>query len=392
MSTGTPTVRPPRRWQRRILATAFISIALPAAAQSVPARIDDRTFWQMIEILSEPGGDFRSDNFVSNETSFQQVIPFLQQRIPAGGVYVGVGPDQNFTYIAALQPAIAFVIDIRRQNTLQHLLYKAMIELASDRAGFLSLLFARPRPTNVDAGTSVEALMLAYQNDAPDSVLFERYHAAVIARLTKGHGFALNADDLASLRYVHLAFFMAGPDITYTFGRSPMSLYGRRSMPTYGELMVAADSAGIMRSYLASESNFRVLKTLEERNLIVPVTGDFAGGTAVRAVGAWVRSHGATVSVFYTSNVEQYLFQSADAWSLYYANVATMPLDARSVFIRAVFGYGGGAPSSPYRYRMRSATLLLPIQDLLSAVKDGRITSYFDVIQMSREFTDRGSI
>jgi hypothetical protein len=39
------------------------------------------------------------------------------------GVYVGVGPYQNFTYISALDPDIAFVVDIRRKNLLHHLLY-----------------------------------------------------------------------------------------------------------------------------------------------------------------------------------------------------------------------------------------------------------------------------
>ena len=37
-----------------------------------------------------------------------------------GGVYLGVGPEQNLTYIAAICPAMAFIVDIRRQAAMQH--------------------------------------------------------------------------------------------------------------------------------------------------------------------------------------------------------------------------------------------------------------------------------
>lgn len=387
---------PRARWRavRRLLpALIAATVLLPregAVAQAIPQRIDDRTFWRMVEEMSEAGGYFRSDNFVSNETAFQTVIPRLQATIPPGGVYVGVGPDQNFTYIAALRPAIAFVIDIRRQNMLQHLMYKAMIEVSKDRADFLSQLFGRARPAGVDAGSTAEALMLAFQGEIPDSSRFERDQAAILDRLTKTHKFTLTDEDVAAIRYVHMAFFLAGPDLTYSFGRGPMGMYGRRGMPTFAELMVATDGAGTARSYLATETYFLQLKDLEDRNLIVPLVGDFGGDKAVRTVGDWVRARNATVSVFYTSNVEQYLFQTPDAWLKYYTSVGTMPLEPRSVFIRAVFGAMGGMPGAA-PYGMRSETLLLSIQELLKAMAEGRVQSYFDVIQLSREFTERGS-
>src|SRR5579864_6343656 len=102
---------------------------LPAVATGAPqGALGDVEFWQMISGFSEEGGVFPSDNFVSNETWFQHVIPQLLQRTPRGGAYLGVGPDQNFTYIIALRPQVAFILDIRRQNLVLHLLYKALIE------------------------------------------------------------------------------------------------------------------------------------------------------------------------------------------------------------------------------------------------------------------------
>src|SRR5947207_2787171 len=98
------------------------------AADDLPSRLSDKAFWQMVNELSEPGGFFRSDNFLSNENAFQTVIPELKANMPVGGVYLGVGPEQNFTYIVAMRPKLAFIVDIRRQNMIEQLLYKAFVE------------------------------------------------------------------------------------------------------------------------------------------------------------------------------------------------------------------------------------------------------------------------
>jgi hypothetical protein len=92
------------------------------AAGELPSQLSDQEFWRLVTEMSESGGYFRSDNFVSNETTFQFVIPELKNTIKPGGVYMGVGPDQNFTYIVNLEPKISFILDIRRQNMLQHLI------------------------------------------------------------------------------------------------------------------------------------------------------------------------------------------------------------------------------------------------------------------------------
>ena len=125
--------------------------------------------------------------------------------------------------------------------------------------------------------------------EAADSMRFERDHSAVLDRLTKERGFALSPEDVAAIRYVHAAFFVGGPALTYSFGRGPMGMYGRRGMPTSAELMVATDGEGVPHSYLASETLLLQLQDLEERNLIVPLVVDFGGAKTVRAVGEYVR-------------------------------------------------------------------------------------------------------
>src|SRR4029077_7987952 len=104
--------------------------------------IGDRDYWNLVETISEPPGSFTvSDNFVSNEPRVAENVRWLR---PSGGVYIGVGPEQNFSSSGRLQRAGAFIVDIRRENRNLHLLYKALFEVAGDRAAFLSRLFSRP--------------------------------------------------------------------------------------------------------------------------------------------------------------------------------------------------------------------------------------------------------
>jgi hypothetical protein len=362
---------------RAVPADPTASVAPPAT--EIPARLSDSTFWRMVTDFSEPGGFFRSDNFVSNETSFQYVIPELQRTTRQGGVYLGVAPDQNFTYLIALKPRIAFIVDIRRQNMVHHLMYKAMIEMAPDRAEFMSLLFARARPKGLDAESTPEALFNAFSNVTPDTLQFTKNLAAVTEWLTKRHGFTLSAADLQSLEYVYRAFMTAGPDITYAFPNGGGRGFGR--WPSFAQLMLETDGQGNNRAYLASEANFRMLKDLETNNLIVPLVGNFSGDKTLRTVGRYLKERGATVTVFYTSNVEQYLFQQGDDWQRFYANVATLPLDSTSTFVRSLSNGNGFRPGSP---NSRSVQLLSSVLETLKAVKDGRVQTYYDMIQLAK--------
>src|SRR5947207_541152 len=152
----------------------YVSVGRHAWREELPARLSDEAFWQLVTDLSEPGGSFISDNFVSNERTFQRVVPELRRTAGPRGVYLGVGPDQNFTYIAALEPRMAFIIDIRRQNMLLHLMYKALIELSATRAEFLSRLFSRRQPAGVEHAATTRALLDAYAVAVPDDMLFAR--------------------------------------------------------------------------------------------------------------------------------------------------------------------------------------------------------------------------
>jgi hypothetical protein len=360
------------------LALVLVAAAVALAAQgtpSIPPELSDREFWTLVEELSERDGYFEDENYVSNELGYQTTMGRLQTAIAPGGVYVGVGPEQNFAYVAALRPRIAFVVDIRRQNAMQHLLYKALFELSADRADFLSRLFSRPRPADLDAASSVDALFQAYSKTAPDGAIFEQTMAVILDVLTGRHGFGLTEGDRASIRKVFTAFRDLGPDVRYVF-RGTSELH-----PTYAQMMTAKDVEGRGWSFLASAGAFEQVRLMERRNLIVPVVGDFAGPKALRRIGDYVRSRGAAIDVFYLSNVEPYLF-TAGTWQTFYDNVATMPLAASGVFVRAFFG-STSRECAALRPTIRTPVIgtMTPLMD---AYRRGEVKSQCDLVTASR--------
>ena len=377
---------------RRIAAILIVAAAIAfgprtagqSAEPAIPASLTSAEFWKLSQDLSEPGGSFRSENLVSNEHTYQYVIPDLIKAVPAGGIYLGVAPDQNFTYMAAIRPRMAFILDIRRGNLLEHLMYKAIFELSADRAEFVSRLFSKPRPAGLTTATSVLALFSAYARVATSETLYRRNIAAIKTHLTKKSGFTLSQDDLQQLESIYFSFFWEGPGLRYT--SSPAGFGGRGGgsntrFPSYEDLIVQTDWNGVPRSYLASEDNFRFIKGLEEKNLIVPVMGNFAGNKALRAIGRYVRERRVAVTAFYVSNVEQYLFQDG-IFDVFAKNVSALPTNSRSSFIRSVsgrFGYRGAMTWSDGR-----ATALYPIQDFVRDFDLGLLREYFDVNSRSR--------
>ncbi len=344
---------------RRVLITLCTVIALAAgivlaAPVPLPVKLTDQEFWNLSRESSEEDGYFRSDNLLSNETSFQYVIPDLLKSAKQGRVYMGVGPEQNFTYMAALKPAMAFIIDIRHGNLDVHLMYKALFELSKDRAEFVSRLFSRKRPEGLTAASSTRQIFTAFMVADGSQELYEENLKAVEDQLMKKHGFALTDGDRDGIRWALSNYYRFGPRISYNSSLSasdPPAVVGaaggRRgggnNGVTYASLMTADDGDGNYRSFLASEESFAFLKDLETRNLVIPIVGDFGGPRAIRAVGRYLKSIDARVSAFYLSNVEQFLIQD-DKWNTFCASASSLPLDDASTFIRS----GRGGPNAPF--------------------------------------------
>ena len=339
------------------------------AADTLPDKLSDEAFWKLIARLSEPEGTFQSENLLSNETDYPTIMAALKRAAPSGRAYLGVGPEQNFNYIATLRPKIVFIIDIRRQNMLEHLMYKALFEMSPDRASFMSRLFSRKQPSGLTSDSTAAELFDAYSEVPDGSDTFEKNVKEIEALLKGSHRFPLTSEDWFHLKNVYAAFREFGPLIDYNSrGGGPS---GRAFSPSYMRLMTETDPNGREWSYLATEENYQAVRDLQTRNLIVPLTGDFGGPTTIQSVGQYLKDHGAVVSAFYLSNVEGYLFQGGDrrgnpngGAAQFYDNAATLPLDTASVFIRWI----------PGRPDPGNSISFVPIQTTIDDFIAGRFT------------------
>jgi hypothetical protein len=337
---------------------------------SVRPALATSEFAALIEQLSEPGGYFPSDNLVSNETSYLHVLGTMQLMGVSGGAYLGVGPDQNFSYIAAVRPEIAFMIDIRRDNMMHHLLMKALFANARNRMEYLCLFTGRPLPRDVDRYTDAPLADIVTYIDtvAPDPEAFDRAARKVDAAV-HSFGVPLSTEDLNTIHGIHGAFYRDGLEIRY-------SNRGRFSpFPTWRQLLFQTDLDGHMRNYLATEEDFRFVKELEARNRVIPVVGDLSGPHALAAIGREIEARGLRVSAFYVSNVEQYLFQGA-GFERFAATVAALPFDDKSVIIRSFF-----RGLHPYNVPGHMSTQLLePIDAFAGEQRNGGYRNYYEVV------------
>jgi len=325
-----------------LVTLTLTAAAAPRVADTLPSQYSDVEFWNLITSISEPGGQFPYENFVSNEVSYQDVIPDVRRMTTPGGVYLGVAPEQNFTYIAAIQPKVSFIFDIRRQNLVELLMYKALFEMSPSRAEFVSRLFSRRPPTPSPSTASAATLFNAIQKVRPDSQLYKESLQAIKDRLVTQHQFKLTNDDQKKIEYVFKVFYEGGPTMDYAYA----SATPNNQVPSYYLLMTGTDSRGQNSAFLNSEDRYQYLRGLQQKNLIVPIVGDFSGPKAIRAVGKYLRDHNAAVSVFYVSNVEDYLQSS---WAAYRSNIQSLPFEDSAFFIRFV---------------PRTTTTLRRIQDL----------------------------
>jgi hypothetical protein len=310
---------------------------VPAGPSALPASLTNAQFWEIISQFSEPGGYFTSDNYTSNELMIGQVATELINRGRTGGAYLGVGPEQNFTYIAATKPEVVFIVDIRRQAVMQHLMYKAIFEMSGTRSEFISRLFSRPAQPASPEDSSIVELWRKYLPVPGDTALYNSNLAAIHRHLVNVRGLALSLEDSASIALVYNTFFRYGPTVAYgsrATVQAPPPPYSPAGANFVG-LTSVTDTAGVARSFLASDENYNFVRGMHSRNLIIPVVGDFGGPQALRKVGDWLRERRAVLASYYVSNVEQYLFRPNNTWREFYTNVGLMPLDTFSVFIRS---------------------------------------------------------
>jgi hypothetical protein len=368
------------------LAGALVSAALPCAtaaqrAAAVPrSQAQESGFASRVTRLSEPAGYFDTDNLISNESSYLHPVGTLRALGVRGGAYIGVGPDQSFSYIAAIRPRIAYLIDIRRDNMIQHLMFKALFQRSRNRLEYLCrwLGYSVPRDVERWSGRKLDDLV-AHLDSSPPNEHAAASERAAVAALVRTYGVPLDARDLATLDRFHATFQTERLDLRFTSHNRPPSA----GYPTLRELILGDDLDGRRASYLASESDWMFLKSLQGRDMLIPVVGDLAGEHALRAIGRDVAAQGTTVSAFYVSNVEQYLWRDG-TFTRFADNVAALPRGARSVLIRSYFGRNFGTPHPLARDggRSLSTQLMQTLNDFAMRRRAGGWGSYWDLVTL----------
>ena len=329
-------------------------------------------FVRLMSSLSETEGYFDTDNLVSNERAYLKILPELRRQNVSGGAYVGVGPDQNYSYIASLKPRIAVIVDIRRKNALQHLYFKALFKLSSNRSQYLERLFGRrvQPPVGDPKGEGISRLLRAIDASSPDKS-FANEKLAEAIREVSSWGCELSAGDLESIRDIAGAFIANGPDLKFSsYYRPPRSYY-----PSYRQLLEETDADGEQANFLASEESFLLIRKMQSENRIIPVVGDLAGDHALLQTGEELRRRGIKVTCLYVSNVEYYLF-GGQSWSAYVRNIGKLPLDSNAFLIRSYAQYR--RPAATPGYYM--GTIVQPVGQFLADETVGKNTSYWSLI------------
>ena len=345
----------------RSLQIPFLGLALWVGVAAISpicaVEVSDEEFQRLSLELSEPAGYFGTDNLVSNETSFLHVNQDLIQVAPRGQVYLGAGPSQNFTYIAKSRPSLAFILDVRRDNLLYHLLFKSFFLMAEDRWEFLSFVFSRSLPSREERSPRATVVDLAsrLRSREADWDAFSTRIEKALDLLMEHYPRLLDETDRARIHSIAARFVKDGFEIRYQIPGRPMLSF----FPSYADLMLATDLNGEHRHYLNSEADFQFIKRMQRENRIIPVMGNFGGRKALAAIGEEIRRRELTVSVFYLSNVEFYLFRSR-IFRQFVENVRSLPIDRRSLFIRSYFNNWFGTwrthPHSVLNYFSTSLT------------------------------------
>lgn len=376
----------------------------------LPDSLAEDVFGALIRDMSEPGGEYYSDNYTSNESSYLHPIETIRRLRISGGVYVGVGPEQNFTYIAETNPEMAFIIDIRRQNMLQHLIFKALFNLSETRVDFLSRLLSKPLDEDLtfftrlfrqgstlsrsDTAPTISEMVVYF--DSVDSVraLYDR-NLQDVKILVKTYGIETE-EDMQTIETIYRAFYDRQLDIQYDLSHIETGKalgFTPPPLPNLRDLLLSKTTNGEFACFLANEESFSIVKGLHKRNLIVPVVGDFKGDMTLRAIADFVRKHESVVSVFYTSNVEMYLATQLPSNGLFKFrdNVLAMPIDDNSVFIRAFHnGSFSGMSSHPSRIDDHLFTTL--VQPMSHFIEDSVWQSDIGTVRLYLHTVNTGNV
>lgn len=302
--------------------------------------VTPKTFSFLIERMSEPDGTYAYGNWTTNEPDYLRGVDLIKKHNITGGVYIGVGPDQNFTFIEAVRPELAFIVDIRKQNTMLHLVYKVLFETSENRISFFSKLFSRNvNLLNQASGDlSIDEIVGLFKKTLIDKAMTETTARNIQSILGQKYGFFLKDKDRFYIHKILRFFREAGVDICCntdeeTIHEPPNPDASKRYM-TFAEVLTKVNGSGQQLNAFASEAKYSYLRQMQLDNKIIPLTGDFSGTVTLSKIAAFLKQNKKTVRSFYVSSVEWYLVKNKNFFNSWVENIKGLPIDSNSVFLR----------------------------------------------------------
>ncbi len=255
--------------------------------------------------LAPPSTDYALDCFVSSEVGYNEVLARCQPvSATPNGAYLGVGPDQNYTYIGALRPRLAVILDARLDNLLEHLVFKLAFSQARDPLDYLCLLFGRRRPAAPAAAADAKALVAQLHAQPLD----EDQAASFSAFVLQAFRARWSQDSKALSRVKRLLGELVRRQLKVT-SVSERCLANLDKIPDFEEVITATTPEGFNFHYLTDAERFGYVKALHGQDAIVPLLGNVVSPRGIAAARSVVEAAGLTLSAVYLSNLEEFLLQ-----------------------------------------------------------------------------------
>ncbi len=270
----------------------------------------------------DPGlGRVPAHYVISDERRHDVYRPYVEG---LGGVFVGVGTDQNYLMAGWVRPELLIVADYDPLVVALHHVYQLVFRHAETPERFRELW--------EDAAAGQVAAWIA--QEAPDERAARRWQRAwrASARLVRGK-LRRTARDLKA-----------------------------RGVP----------------SFLDDRAQYEGLRRLVQQGRVVALHADFTGSRRLRALWRLLREAGLTVRVFYVSNVERYFDYDTGRFR---ANLREAPADERAVLLRTVgWGHRWPSPEGDGRYLY----VVQPLRNLQRWLEHPRVRTYKPMVRRRR--------
>lgn len=309
--------------RRHWLVAAGATLILPETLTKACKSAERTPYKALLERLSEPpAGPASADNLMTNEDSIASVLDRVRE-LPGRTAYLGVGPDQNYSMIAAARHSVALILDYRTKNRNLHLLHKPLVEMSADRRAYLSRFWARSPMIDPAAWADAARLVAAFAATPMKPELLAEAQD-MVRRSLESEGFR-SEEDLAEIRKIQARLAGPGPDARFL----ALKMY-----PAIGHLIAMKTRSGRPGHWLADDALYAEVRRLHQADAILPVVADWAGTQAMPKIAAYLNSSQFEVGCVYVSDVEFFLFR-AGSFDRYVANLARLPIADEAVIVRS---------------------------------------------------------